>query len=366
MSSSTNITPLPLSHTTPLHRRDWFSLDQLLAHQPPLSTLTRTTGYTTNMGLLSRLPVELALSILESLPIHALLRFRLASPSTLAFTSQIPSFRLLTRVAPTLLHAIAATSLRSETVTLPFLARKIRQKECDAPGCKRNGLAVMLPSCRRICLPCLQDRANEGSWPKTRSELIFECKVVEERVEARASFVPLACRFTNGAGRFEIVEGGRERYYDACPEKGKSSEGEGADSLVRETEPEAWSASPEALYLYLSRKMSLLFHMQLRREEAGMRASREVVTLDSALPVAMRRHMSVVLAPWPDEEGTGPEEMVFCRRCEGGEGALVAYGRREFDEHLGVCKGISMEWEDEEGEEWLYWEREEEFRVLDL
>jgi hypothetical protein len=134
--------------TAPKATLSLLGLDELLPFNIQLE-MPEPARY--DFGLLSILPAEIILMIIEPLPLRDLMRFRNSNKSTKHLLNTLPKFQRVVRYGLDTLKGIMAIQTTSE-ITLAMLHLKLTQRHCD--NCERPAPLIWLPTCLRVCLQC--------------------------------------------------------------------------------------------------------------------------------------------------------------------------------------------------------------------
>jgi hypothetical protein len=281
-----------------------FFLDQLLNRMPPPATLSKPTSGTMGIGSLSRLPPEIILAILETLPVPDLVRFRRCNRAAKYYIESSTLLHSALRFVPNVVKAIMAIQ-PSISITAPQLRSKLSQRSCDA--CGQLAQYLYVPTYSRACLHCIHPHGCLTFYtPFAEWEMVERCELDLLEMAAVPSFRFLPSVFTNGVNKFKIQRS--HVLYDAVSAENKR----------------------------LERHETAFAHM----DDETMRQWGKLVDRDSALheqdpsPEALRLHMCVVFAPWIDTTSQEPEEGVFCTTCMYTYEQDRLYTKASFLEHL--------------------------------
>lgn len=295
----------------------FFYLDRLLDRMSPISSLIGRIPQPRELGALTIFPPELLLTILESLSIIDLMRFRRCNRSSSCFVDTM--LRTALSFAPNTVKGIMALQI-STHITAQQLCRKLCQSYCD--GCGELAQYIYLPTCSRACFACIHPGGSR--W--------FYCSYPEERVikkyglgpEDRAalpSFRSLPATFTNGMNKFKV--GGRHTLYDGI-----------ATSQMVSDRPELWRTVLDDDYLNRREAQEDRAWAMWKRDP-----NRDDITVvRDPLPRCLRMHMSVVFAPWLDSAASRAMQGVFCTSCLHTKRQDKLYTREMFLEHLRDCR----------------------------
>jgi hypothetical protein len=315
-----------LTYTYDDLRSCWFHLDRLLDRMAPVFSIDDSTPLIRELGALTILPAELLLDIFEYLSIIDLMRFRRCNQFSSYFVNAIPPLRTVLRIAPNTVKGIMALQV-STHITAKQLCQKLYQRECD--GCGELAQCIYLPTCLRACFGCLHPH-DFGYFedPKTEDELREEHRLCSEQIAARPSFRPPLCTFTNGMNKFKTAE--RHILYDG-PSR----------LLSKKLGWDPWFDSDPSPSIIEAERTDHAFKMLKQNP------NREAVTVvHGPLNFMLRRHMAVVIAPWPDPTALKAKQGVFCSTCLGTESQDRFYTRDTYSEHLKDCRvgprGLNM------------------------
>jgi hypothetical protein len=292
-----------------------FFLDQLLNRMPPPAAVSKPTSGTKGIGSLSRLPTEIILAILETLPVPDLVRFRRCNQAAKYCIESSTLLHSALRFVPNVVKAIMAIQ-PSVSITAPQLRSKLSQRSCDA--CGQLAQYLYVPTYSRACLHCIHPYGGSTFYmPFAEWEMVKRCELDPLEMAVVPSFRFLPCVFTHGVNKFRIQRS--HVLYDAvCAENKRLERYETAFAHMDDETMTQWEK--------LVDRDSALHEQDPRRDE--------VTLLENPSPEALKLHMCVVFAPWIDTTSQEPEEGVFCTTCMYTYEQDRLYTKASFLEHL--------------------------------
>lgn len=105
------------------------------------------------LGVLAILPVELLHELLEKLDLHSVARFSRVSIQARTAAQSLPGYRDLLSHAPHALEALGQTRMVRHHTASQLIAA-FRTEQCTI--CSAFGPYLLLPTCERVCWPCLR------------------------------------------------------------------------------------------------------------------------------------------------------------------------------------------------------------------
>lgn len=296
-----------------------FYLDQLLNRMPNPASLESPTSRKRELGILSRLPIELLLTALEDLSIPDLMRFRHCNRSAASLVDSNPLLRAIIRFAPNVLKGIIALRVTA-SITARQLRRKCKQKYCD--DCGELAPYLYLPTCLRACLNCIRPVGGRRIEPPlSKWEMLHFYEIEPQESEFIPSFQFLPATFTNGVHRFRIST--PQMFYDQETVRRKRLETHGSMKV---------HLTPEELAIYEGR---MCRDIDLERKDLSRPL---ITTISEPAPEEIRMHMCVVFAPWIDSSSSQTEQGFYCTSCLYSSEQNLLFTRETFLEHLEYCR----------------------------
>ncbi|CAN9152807.1 unnamed protein product [Alternaria alternata] len=265
---------VPIESITYTHKDvDCVFLDRLLGRMTPLSALAGPAPQQQVLGSLAILPIELLLMVLENLAVTDVMRFRRCNRFAMHVVDTESPLRLCLQFAPN--TVIGMMALRISThVTPQQLCNKVLQRDCDQirikdvlPGpairyteyrCGQLAQHIYLPACTRLCVECIRHESRVTNCELTMGYQIYET----EDFTMTPSFRTLPVTLTNGLNKFR-------------------------------------AEAQETLYTVRLESMNNRTHDLINLEWALRKHdnTRPSVSVISAVPITIARHMPIVVAP---------------------------------------------------------------------
>jgi hypothetical protein len=178
-------------------------LDKKLPAATPGGTIaTLRSPPASNLGALAALPVELLQQGLLDLDLRTLSAFRSLNRLAADIVDALPEYSSIRRHAPATLLGAQAIGVDAH-ITLRALLATLRSPECE--DCGDFGGYLYLPTCRRVCFPCLDSR--EQYLPMTPETAKYMCGLDQRTVDALPRMRTVAGVYSSIP---EVVPGGME------------------------------------------------------------------------------------------------------------------------------------------------------------
>ncbi|TPX13491.1 uncharacterized protein E0L32_006221, partial [Thyridium curvatum] len=156
--------------TTP--RSDVEARDRTVDDNLPATSLAAEIDYSeprpssAGVGHFNTLPLEILHDIMHELDLRSLESLRSVNRSARQLVDSFPQYTAVASHAPDVLAALLATGAAAGT-TCRGLFAKLRSPACEDCG---DGFAghIYLPTCRRVCFPCLTQQEGDKYLPLPR------------------------------------------------------------------------------------------------------------------------------------------------------------------------------------------------------
>ena len=306
---------VPIDSITYTHKDvECVFLDRLLGRMTPLSALAGPAPQQQVLGSLAILPVELLLMILENLAVTDVMRFRRCNRFAMHVVDTESPLRLCLQFASNTVIGMMALRI-SAHVTSQQLCNKVLQRDCDQilikdvlPGpatryteyrCGQLAQHIYLPTCTRLCVECIRHESRVTNYELAMGYQIYET----EDFDMTPSFRTLPVTLTNGLNKFRVE----------------------AQHTLYTVHIEQMDTRTQAL---------IDLEWALRKHDY----TRPSVSVISAVPITIARHMPIVVAPLVNSMSFQVEQGYYCSTCLHTEVEEEVYTRKSFSDHLRDCR----------------------------
>ncbi|KAL6715458.1 hypothetical protein ACLMJK_006419 [Lecanora helva] len=148
--------------------------DSVSPRDTPHSLFTLSNPPSEDLGILDRLPLELAQALLSPLDLRTLTSFRCVNRRAKEVTDSIPQFRHIQTYAPVSLRKILSAGT-SRWISCNKLSETISMTKCE--DCDNNGEWLYILTCKRLCHSCLI--SNTDYLPLSSDKRLSEFKFRE-------------------------------------------------------------------------------------------------------------------------------------------------------------------------------------------